>query len=209
MAVPVVGDKYLVTAVGSLCNQTIMNTFWFRLVNVGAFATVISLYDAIHAVFNAGGGVGDLLNECYPGNLFYNYNWVQRVQPIRIMKNVYSVAETGSQNEAATANIQASIERRGEVAIKKAVGAIRIPIDGSDVNAANGLITNDTLKDALTALAAEMKLDLTGGALGTAVLRPIVYQPYNNPGGLGYEVVRTTVMDTVRVIRRRTVGLGI
>jgi len=209
MASPEIGDKFLITAVGRLAGQTIMNTFWYRLTNVGAFSNLLLLYDAINARWAAAGGMQEALLNAYPENLVYLDTWVQRVAPIRIMKNVYPVIEGGNQVAATTANIQASIEKRGELAIKQAIGANRIPISADAVNAVDGLIPAGALKTALGGLAEEIKVEITGVEMGTANLRPIIYQPLNNPGFLNYEIVRTTVMETVRVIRRRTVGLGI
>lgn len=206
MAALDLGDSVLVTVNGRLNEQRTMNTFWFR---VTAIADAPDESIAFAALFLQLVGAGGLLEDylaCVPTNWAAEAVWFQSITPVRQRKVSFPWdAIGGGPSSALTSNVQASITRVGDAARRDAIGGIRIPI-GTGV----GSITNGRLmagqKTVLQDLADSMTQIVT--TIGPNVeYTPIVGKP-NNAGNY-WNVVDTTVQETARVLRRRTVGLGI
>lgn len=209
MAAPVLGQKYLVTFVGRMYSQTILNTFWFRLSQLGPQATINALMDDMNTQLMLGARLQDKFIACVPPEYAHLENWIQCIAPTRYAKKRYTVAEVGGDLDATTSNIDAVITRRGELANRKNVSALYVPLSDAPDNVANGLLDPGGVKVALAALALEMLQVITTAGAPGAVLRPVIFQPKANPGGISYDITETFVQDTVRVMTRRTVGRGI
>lgn len=209
MAVPAIGQKYLMTFVGHLSGQTVMSTFWYVLDNIGVFTNVISLYAAIKDVVDDAGNLRDKYIACCPTDYILEQIWLQLIKPERIMKSVFTDGAPGTDQPAGTANVAAVITRRGEPATRNAVSTLHVPLAPTEDNMTLGQLAPTGVKTKLSLLAAQMLLPLEGGALAGAKLTPIVYQPRTGLPVNGHAIVRANVEGTVRVMRRRTVGLGI
>lgn len=209
MAAPLVGMKLLLTYRGLLNGQTVLNTFWYRLVVLGTELTVKDLLDNTNDKLNLPFGFRDTYASCLPSNHTIVESWLQVIKPVRLVRQSYTDGNTGDLLEAFSSNVQASITRRGELATKSAIGAVHIPIGGADDQYQVGILTNSALKTNLTSFADKMLDDIEVPDVGGAIWRPIVFNPTNTTYPNGHDVISTGVQSTVRVMRRRTVGLGI
>lgn len=195
-----------ITVVGNYLGQTTMNTFPHLVTaiptpNVQQEAAFIAMYNAMKAV----GKLFDRLYACCAPNWEQRQVWFQEVRPVRFRKVVITEIKPGVYTDipGLTANVQGSIERYGELANRHEIGAVRIPLGTDDSCFDDGELTI-AQKLALQNLGDQMVLPTT--ALGVT-MRPLV--------GLGASTypatfaVGTITQETVRVIRRRTVRVGI
>lgn len=211
MALTGVNDKYLVTYRGSLCGQTLLSTFWYSLTAAGPIANVDNAYDALLAGMTIAGGLkDDFLGVC-PNNYTLDEVWIQKVYDARVMKKVYALALAGSHGvDAPTANLAAVITRRGELANRRNVSTLHCPLPDASIVCTDGLITDAGYKTDLGDLAAEIKKDITPPApWAGSTFKPVVFQPGPPPGPMTNYIVQTVISPQARVMRRRTVGLGI
>lgn len=208
-AVIVEGDAIMVTLVGKFLGQTTMNTYPYRAHITTGAPPVVGACQGLLTAINLPGGLVDTHARCRPSNSVVDSLWAQDVRPIRwrAQKMAVSVPGLFTDVDSGTANIQASIERYGEAANRHNLGAVRIPIGTSNDCIVEGVITED-LRDKLEDHADQMILSKTVSGTGWQVsFIPLV--------GLSKEslqlidLVNCEIKDTVRVIRRRTVGLGI
>jgi len=210
MAIPSVGQKYLITFVGELCNQKVLNTFWYSLEDVGAAASVNAVYDIIQAQLAIATLLADDFRGACPENYTHQQTWIQAIKPDRIMKRIVNVNLDGTfASTAATANLAAVIERRAEIADRKSVSTLHVPLPEPVDVGVSGIITVAAYKTRLETLATEMLQNITSGGGAPTVLKPVVFNPKPAAPPGNRFVIQTTVQDTVRVMRRRTVGLGI
>src|SRR6187402_1272172 len=96
MAVPAAnGDIYLMTVVGQLDTQTILNTYHYRLDNIsGGEVTTKQVCDHLHTQLGVADGSGKRFDTAMLGLLPPQYSWVQTwiqcISPIRVAKEIYS-----------------------------------------------------------------------------------------------------------------------
>lgn len=201
-----VGDKVLVTAVGILAGQVTMNTFPYRVSSVTGTVDQEAAAETMITFLKAEGNVLDALQACLPLNWSSVGIWWQVMKPVRYRKiqSAWNIAGT-FEGQANTANVQASVTRVGALANRRNVGGIRIPIATSDDAVLNGLIQT-ALEGPLDDLCEAMKQTFaTTGSVVEYV--PQVGTPKGN--GSYADVVDVFKQLTARVLRRRTVGLGI
>lgn len=200
------GDSVLVTVNGRLNEQRTMNTFWYRVTQITDAPDEAIAFAALFLQMTGAGGLLEDYLACVPTNWTAEAVWFQSITPIRQRKVSFPWdAIGGGPSSALTANVQGSITRVGDAARREAIGGVRIPI-GTGV----GSITNGRLvagqKAAMQDLADSMAQVIATFAPNVEYT-PIVGKP--NAAGNYWNVVDATVQDTVRVLRRRTVGLGI
>lgn len=204
MANIAVNDMALVTVVGQYLGQTTMNTYPYVANTVTGTVTVSAGLGALNTALLAGGALYQTQRECCPLNWTNSENWIQIIRPIRYRKFTFIGAGAGLFDDTAlTANLQGSIERYSEETGRHEQGAVRIPIGtGPNVMTA-GLLEPDQVAT-LEEHAEVMKFVVTAGG--------VTWWPVTGVTAFGYTPLRifgTSVKPTVRVIRRRTVGLGI
>lgn len=208
MAIPTLsGDVYLMTFQGVLFDQRIISTFHLQFVDGPAGA----LYETACAeVFVKTGLVGQLqplFLSCCPPAYTLQEVWLQRVSDPRVLKQVFAAHDVGTNAKDTTSgNVQATIVRRGDRAIKKDVGALRVPYPSLDTDAANGLISA-AYQASLEALGLKMK-----GEIITAAEYRFVHVLFPGNGTLAsqaVEITQTFSKPEIRTMRRRTVGRGI
>lgn len=215
MVIPVVGDLLLLTFRGTLYGQRVMNTFWYslRTLNLTNTPTLETLSNQINVQMGLGSAWLAAYRDCLSENYQINQLWVQRVFPTRIMKEVYDVDDAGTHTDTGlTANMQASIMRRTEVASPGNIGGVRIALPNDVTACSNGFVTG-AYKAKLQAFANKMD-DIITCAVGTDI-EPVLPTrlPPVPPAKQGVidgsrDIARITVMDTVRTLSRRTVGRG-
>lgn len=207
-----------VTMKGTLFNQAVMNTFYYRLDPSGG---TITNGGAFLADFNDTLSVPDNFYDAYMAclpalveNVFADLQWID---PDRFIKREFVVGPVGTFTHVpTTANLAAVLELRANIADRRSIGSKHLPgLGGAALVAGNvsaGLIS---------------QIDNFGGIctteqpVGARSMRPIVFgrarPSYTDKHGKVHpaipksyrEVSGYIVQRTARVMRRRTVGLGI
>jgi hypothetical protein len=204
-----VGDKFLLTLVGGLYGQRIMSTFWYRLNSVTGVVSEIDANDEFRALVVGAGNLVEKYLACCPPEYDLDFVWGQFIAPVRYAKRVTATgAEPGTFDTAAhTANLAATITRRSGFATRQSVGSLHVPIGDTETAIENGLITAG-LTIALDALADEM-LDVQVTATGSVNWVGIINNQPTSDATKYETMTETFPQETVRVMRRRTVRLGI
>jgi len=207
-----------VTFRGTLFGQTVMNTFHYRLDAAGGvLGTAGAFLDDFNGALDVAGGFYTKYVDCLPPQLSAISADLQWIDRDRFVKRTFSVAAAGTfVHTPTTANLSACIELRANIADRRSIGTKHIPGLGGNAVAA-GLLTGG-LTAQLEAFVAECCLDV---AAAGRTMRPIVFGRarlgYTDRHGVVHppiptsyrEIVSGTVQTTARVLRRRTVGLGI
>jgi len=200
-----IGDIIQATIKSTVCGQTMLNVLSYRVTAVSSTTDVQVEQSQFGAQLNVANKVIDRMQ-----NAMSNEATIQEVscQFIRDTRWARSVVEIdipgGIAVPCATANVAATITKRTEYAGRWAVGSFHlggVPNDGYD----GGLLDPD-YKDLVALLAAELIQPIITGAGGT--YEPVLLHAPGEHGGYS-NLTATEVQDTLRVMRRRTVGLGI
>lgn len=210
MAAAAVGQIYVSTILGSLCGQRTMTQFTWQVKEVPGAQTVQDVYTQLRAALFAAGGLVPKMLPCLPDNWTMFQSWQQCVWPVRYVKKVTAESATGSSGiESSVPNVQAAVIRECELAGRPFVSTLKIPISPLDAGVNDGFI-GGALDVALQAFA--LQNISTIGTTGTSpVLWPVIYHgPTVTPTPTNAtRIVSAFAQQTTRVIRRRTVGLGI
>jgi len=201
-----VGDLMTWTLVGRVHGQRTMNTFHYRARIASSLPTQAAAAAAFDTFSKAAGGLEARLRGCTSQAFAIEERWFQIIKPARFEKIIITGSVAGNLDVAQTTqNIQASITRRGEMGNRKNVGGIRVVLGTSDDVVQNGIIEPGQVAN-LELLAQSMEQTVvTAGAVVT--WDPLVSMPANTADYVN--ISQCFVQTTVRVIRRRTVGLGI
>lgn len=198
--------------------QTCINTFHWRLDLGGGTLTNGALFlDDFFDELNTPGGFNAKLSAAYGQAVLAVEVDLQWIDPDRFRANNYVVIGGGlGAWLATTANTAATLELRGDIADKRGRGIKHIPgIGGTAI--AQGLIAAPTVV-ALQELGLAASFDVLVGA---RIMSPIVFgrarAGYTKPDGTvvpplpkAYRPVTSFAVPlTSRVMRRRTVGVGI
>lgn len=201
-------DVFEVTLVGSLIGQRIMNTFHYEVENVPIAGIEIPAATAIiETHFEKDNGIIERYLLCLPSNYTLDQMWIQLIGPTqRYVKIIVPQALQGTQpGNADTANISAVITRTTEKAGRSQVSSLHVPLGNSSVFMANGRVSPAQVVG-LQALA-DLLPEQIGGAPNLS-LDPVIY--HGPPPKLSADrIVDAVPQQTVRVMRRRTLGLGI
>ena len=199
------GQIYLVSAVGTWHGQTIINTMHLRTASITVPGTVENIYDDIHATLAAGTALLPIFLTLCPPEYSLDALWVQLIQPTRVVKKLYNVGLPGiNLNSSTTANLQATVVRRGILANRKQQGAIRIPYPTLHPGDGNGNVSN-AYRVVMEALGDKLIGTLSGT---NAEYEHVLFNKANSPSTQVLCESREAKL-TVRTMRRRTVGRGI
>lgn len=207
-----------VTLRGTLFNQTVMNTFHYRVDSGGG---VLADGAAALSQMNDALGIPDSFYDTYQRvlppqvvNIIADLQWID---PDRFVKRTFPVWPLGTGAfTATTPNLSAVLELRGDIADKRSIGTKHIPGLGG-VAVAGGLVQAALLAD-LEEFGQQARLPQT---VGGRTMTPIVFgrarAAYTDKFGVLHPAIgksyrpitEFTVQTTARVMRRRTVGLGI
>jgi len=206
MANAALNDQIAVSFVGTLLGQRCMNLFCYQLTTFAGPHTTTAVNTAMDGAIDAGGTMLNNYLNVTPDNYTLDEVWYQFVRPTRYVKDVLAKAQPGQSGfDADTANVQQTVTKRGPAANRRNVGSVHIPCPTEAGAITNGLLTVGQ-KVALANFALDMQspLALFGG---TVIATPCIL----NTHGQFLPVLYSTALaqSTVRVLRRRTVGLGI
>jgi hypothetical protein len=202
----------------TLFNQVVMNVFDYRLdLAGGTVAEGAAFLSDFNDALSAGGGFYETYIGCLPAqcvNIEADLQWIDLT---RFVKRTFFVNPLGSFSHVpTTANLSAVLQLRGNIADKRSIGTKHIPGLGGTAVAA-GLVTAGLLGQ-IEEFRDQAVLDV---AVGVRTMTPIIFgrarPSYVNKHGVtipaipkSYRVVTTgSLHNTARVMRRRTVGLGI
>lgn len=207
-----------VTLRSKLFNQTCINTFHYRLDLGGG---TVSDGAAFLADFNDALGIADTFYSAYRGCLpaacapiEVDLQWIDLD---RFVKRSFGVGPIGLAGHVpTTANLSSDVMLRADISDRRSVGVKHIPGLGGNAVAA-GLVQVDLL-DLLTELGSQATLPVT---VGTRTMTPIIFgrarAAYTDKHGVVHPgipksyrpVTQGLAETTARVMRRRTVGVGI
>lgn len=210
-----VDDIVQVTARLSLFNQTLLNTFHYRVSLVNAPVNYESAIVGLDGHLSNTNNLWDKYVACLQQDVTLVEVWYQRVSPTRLYVQKKTKGTVGLRvTDSFTANVAAFIERRTATATRRSVGGIHVPTSGGGGSTVGGLLTVG-LKADLQALADQMMAGFTTNT-GFIGWTPVLFGPFRPAKGdkpavpEHYEdLIDTSVWDTTRVMRRRTVGVGI
>jgi len=204
MATVSAGDKFLVSFVGELLNQRIINTFWYGVESVVGPPNSNDVADALRAALIATGGLRADFLPCVPDNYVLQFMWIQRVDSPRLLKKIYPDNSPGTWGvDTDASNIAGTITRRGDLALRTAIGSLHVPISSDPTSIIAGELSI-TLNTRFNTLANELLVPIN--LTGIANLVPIIRN-----GPLAAQVTpitSVTVHPEVRTMRRRTLRLG-
>lgn len=203
------GNIVQVTIESQALGQTLLNVLHYRakiaLAGQDYFLVMSNLAEAIGESPTA--GIVPKMLPLMGANTSVANIYCQRIAPVRSPFLKTLVDMPGSHVEDCDAsNLAAVITKRGDVSGRGRSGTFHLGGLGNTVYG-HGFITPGSLT-LLEELADKMNdPQLTSG--GSSVFEPIIYNPGGGSPGTGNEIVFCGPSNTVRVMRRRTVGLGI
>lgn len=214
-----VSGNYVVQATirGTLLNQQVMTTLHWRLdPATPPFANGSTLLDNIWTVIGAPGALISKLVNALPGNMGEIVCDLQWIYPLRYRKQTYVPAvNIGGDSVSTTTNLACVLTLTGEAANRRTICNKHIPM--SQANADSGLVDAGYVALILpyaTALQADI-VTVTPHTLN-AIIWGKPRQAYEQCGrtypalpDLRTPITNVAIQDTVRVMRRRTVRVGI
>jgi hypothetical protein len=205
MATAVVGMKFEVRLYTLFANQVYENVFHYGLASVTGTPSVKNVATDL---VNALTGDGDLITEMralIPSNMLMQKIEIQVVAPLRLRKDTFAYNLNGLGPTTQTGNLAGVVTKQGDIANKHNIGSLHIPISTAAATSANGVLSEAAL-EAISLVAVQVPLVVNLAGLVSASMQPVI-----SNGKLSTEVspITAAVPQTqVRVMRRRTVGLG-
>lgn len=202
------GDVAQVTFVGRVHGQTNMNTFFYRTNDTNSADSGVIQTNLANQL-RAGVGGSDVLETSFLNCISEDYTleqiWVQIIRSVRYTATKIARSVPGNVAVSCNAvNVSGVITRRAALAGRAFVGGIHMPAV-PDTYYSNGNVSGTYLA-ALNAFASDVLQTVTDSGLA------IVWQPciLHRTTPLTSSFLSSTIIQTsLRVMRRRTVGLGI
>lgn len=206
-----VGDILQVTFRGRYEQQRIMLVHHYRLDAVNPFTDAQNVQLALADKVRAGAGGGNIIEGSYLACLPPQYTLekirtqtiaLQRLVMTEVARNVPGThgGDTETGNQAAVVTLRTALAGRSQVS-NKHIGPIPQDVTVQD----NGLVTV-AYKALLTTLASNLAVQFADAGTG-ATFTPVIF--HKTGTGPNYSVIeRWLAQETLRVMRRRTVGLG-
>lgn len=194
--------------VGRLSGQRVLNLFHYRVLTPApTTVTPAAELDQLLAIL-ADPGVGSIKGfylAAVPNNYTLEQITVQGIRPIRLRRQFTPINEAGFGGTATTPNVQASITAVTNFGGRDQVGGQRVP--ASPTNATGGNWTGPYVST-LGNLASAWKQDVDNVGLGSKYRRVIFHRKQQGVNEWT-DIQDMFPQPTSRVIRRRTVGVGI
>lgn len=202
-----VGDQYLVTIRSVLNNQAVLSTYCYRLqVLDPAFNTSGAVAAQMQAVFMLPGGLIPTYRSCCPTNMTINGTQIQVIRPVRFVSDFFAIGLNGTGGSTSEAqNLACTITRKGDLANRKCIGSLHIPLPTGPLSVLGGVI--QPLQSAAMLAHGTQMIATVAPGLSTTQLIPILNNKNVFPG---WNQVRVcTPQLAARTMHRRTLGLGI
>lgn len=199
-------DVVLCTVKGRLSNQSVYNTFaWVVSSTGGPTVQQDAAFAALNVYLKDTDHLFEKFAECMPANYTPVENTYQVIAPTRYAMYELAGISGNSGYDAETPNIAAVIERRGDLATRKAVSTLHVPSPTATDWIEEGLFTIAALSS-YQAVANLLPLDVVL-TVPEVTFSPVIYNMGSIPNVT--PITLSSVKDTIRVMRRRTVGRGI
>jgi len=193
--------------VGSLLNQRILSVFHYAVTSPSTETVVQNEVAQFLAQISNGGALSlsTTYTECLPANATLLQVTAQALTPLRYARQKVLKNQMGTQDDTNTPNVAGVITKQTDFSGRRYIGGVHIPTGGT-LSVQDGFLTED-FKAKLFTFAGTMIQQVTIVPTG-AIYTPVIYHrpPLTTAPT---PVVAFTVQDTSRVMRRRTVGLGI
>jgi len=200
-------DQVLVTINSTYFGQRIMATFGYAATVVTGVITEDAGVDSLLNFFCGGADVAERYYDCCSESVIGGPIWGQLIRPVRFAKRTHAAFGDGTLTPASdqVSNVAAVITRRGNLATRSNISSLHVPAPADLDYIQSGVITN-AYKVFLDLLGTQMRAAITASG-GDVVWAPAIIN--GPPGGGWTRIVQTETQLTSRVMRRRTVGLGI
>lgn len=204
------GDVFQVILEFNVVGQRCLNVLHYIVLSTPSPNEYGGFLTALRAEFTlaAANGIIDALRQAICTNVPFTSCTVQRVYPTRDYYQRQSYNFSGVYDDTcATANISAVITKQSEAAGRGRAGSFHL----SGVPAIiviNGRL-NDAYQDLLTTIGIKLETVLNVASTASPNLAPGMYHPGLGAGANFKRLIRTQAQATARVMRRRTVGVGI
>lgn len=204
-----VGSIFEVTLRTTVCNQKCLNVLHYVVETESSETSIVAETIQLATAIETAGGLGDKFRGALSALAIHDETVAQCIKDTlgtRFARQVLDVGDPGElAGDVLTANVAAVITKRTSFSGRWAVGSFHMGgVPGSYFS--GGLITDAPYKAALNALASEILQSVTTASGGE--YQPVIYHPDGLHGGHTM-ILETELQDQVRVMRRRTVGLGI
>lgn len=204
-----VGSVWEVTLKSTVAGQKCLNVLHYVVETESSETSIVAESLQLAEAIGAGGAVGPAFEDCLAQNETFDEIVAQCVKDTlgtRYARQVLDVENPGGfAADCTTPNVSAVITKRTSFSGRWAVGSFHMP--GVPATAyVGGMITDATYLGALGVLAAELVQNQTTTSGGEYT--PVIYHPDGAHGGFTL-LLATEVQEVLRVMRRRTVGLGI
>lgn len=209
MADIAVGDKVLVTFVGRCYGQRIMNTFGFTVSNVSAVTDITSALQELRGGLVAAYGYVIPWLACMPTSYVLVETWIQVVGPVRYRKAVFTDNLDGIYDvPTTTANLAGVITRQAEPAGRRYQSPLHLLLPTEAAAVSQGELTPETLENYQDMC--DKIVTFTGLVGGDVTFTPCIPHPLYVPAPQPWSpIVAANPQTTARVMRRRTLGVGI
>lgn len=210
--VPVnVGDIFQFRMLGQVNNQSTISVFNYRVSSVVGAPLPGPIADAINALQILPAGAAGAALPCLPSNWSGGGVECQRIYPKALRSVVRSDvwAPNGTNASVAnTSNVSQVITRRTDNSGRDQVSDLHLPAPTATAAIVNGFLS--AAQQALLATYAPVLYTSISVLAGAATFDPVIYHKVVAEGQPNYDIVTSfKVQQTVRTMRRRTVGLGI
>jgi len=201
-----VGDTWLVTLRGSVFNQLILNTFYYRVAYLATPGTTNAKQGVLQGYLNTVGGFIDKFLAALPSDYNLDRLDIQKVGPYRTITLNQTFASNGLNGfNVGQANTAMSIERRGELARRFDVGRVQL-VGSDDTSWINQGVLQAAAKTACANFGAQMVA--AQGTLGSTDTFIPVLSRISGGTRINTDILLYEVQTTARTMRRRTVGVG-
>ena len=200
-----VGAIYLTSLRYQWAGQILRNQFHWRLETNSNTRTIEQVYDALQAKLAAANELYAKLKanravECVLLDAAH-----QQISPSRFAGKGYTMTQAGDRAEdnMSITQIAAVLTRRSVVATRRGVSSLHMPVAVNTLVIDNGVLSAVTQTD----IGAVGNAILNTGSLGDGMsVRPVIYHRNAVPV---FDYIETFIVQPqVRIVRRRTVGLG-
>ena len=206
-----VGDLVNVTLRGTLYDQRIMTTYGFRVsATTSAGDTRVSQDKLALAISSdTGTNLMGTFRACVSPAVSINQIWVQRIRPIRMRKSVLNVALDGLLGSGPnTPNNAVVITRKSDFGGRNSISNLHLPGPPMGLDyVSNGTLTPayKTLLDSHAFESYDTITVVNGGE--SVTYKGVIINAAGGP--VNYQdITAHSIGETLRVMRRRTVGVG-
>lgn len=208
MAYPINVDNVFSVTIrsGTPDGVTNLNVLHYRYIVSQSNPSFVDFIDTfVHPRLTLPGGIIPTMRGVYSNVCAIDEIWYQLISPTRYVKYTKEINLLGQVNSPAMPpNVAVTFTKSTELAKRYGIGSFHLGCLPENIND-SGNVDQFTYATPLNAIAAAILAPITAG--GTIYAVPVLYSP--KPPFRTTEVQTVRYQRTMRVMRRRTVGVGI